>query len=92
MIILYIIMDMLNIQTFHYFKKSAIDAIDNFRLENELESLCDDNKHPLIEKTMIGRFFDPRDKDPTTSTFDSGEEYWNLLYCIPKNVNQLIKV
>ncbi len=72
--------------------RSAIDAIDNFRLENELESLCDDNKHPLIEKTMIGRFFDPRDKDPTTSTFDSGEEYWNLLYCIPKNVNQLIKV
>lgn len=72
--------------------RSAIDAIDNFRLENELKSLCDDNQRPLIEKTMIGRFFDPRDKDPTTSTFDSGEEYWNLLYCIPKNVNQLIKV
>jgi hypothetical protein len=71
--------------------RSAIDAIDNFSFENQEEDLCDDNKRPLIEKTIIGRFFDPKDKDPNTSTFDSGEEYWNLLYCIPKNVNQLIK-
>lgn len=72
--------------------RSAIDAVDNFTLESQVEDLCDENKRPLSEKTMIGRFFDPKDKDPTTSTFDSGEEYWNLLYCIPKNVNQLIKV
>lgn len=71
--------------------RSAIDAVDNFSLENQEEDLFDDNKRPLIEKTMIGRFFDPKDKDPNTSTFDSGEEYWNLLYCIPKNVNKLIK-
>lgn len=71
--------------------RSAIDAVDNFSFENQEEDLCDDNKRPLIEKTIIGRFFDPKDKDPNTSMFDSGEEYWNLLYCIPKNVNQLIK-
>lgn len=71
--------------------RSAIDAVDNFRLENQEEDLCDENNRPLSEKTMIGRFFDPRDKDPNTSKFHSGEEYWNLLYCIPKNVNQLIK-
>ena len=71
--------------------RSAIDAVDSFSFENQEEDLCDDNKRPLIEKTIIGRFFDPKDKDPTTSTIDSGEEYWNLLYCIPKNVNQLIK-
>ncbi len=71
--------------------RSAIDAVDNFSLENQEDDLCDENKRPLSEKTMIGRFFDPKDKDPTTSTFDNGEEYWNLLYCIPKNVNQLIK-
>jgi hypothetical protein len=71
--------------------RSAIDAVDNFSFENQEKDLCDDNKLPLIEKTIIGRFFEPKDKDPTTSIFDSGEEYWNLLYCIPKNVNQLIK-
>lgn len=71
--------------------RSAIDAVDNFSFENQEEDLCYDNKRPLIEKTIIGRFFDPKDKDPNTSMFDSGEEYWNLLYCIPKNVNQLIK-
>lgn len=71
--------------------RSAIDAMDNFRPNNQEEKLCDENKRPLSEKTMIGRFFDPKDKDPTTYTFDSGEEYWNLLYCIPKDVNQLIK-
>lgn len=72
--------------------RSAIDAVDNFSLENQEEDLFDDNKRPLIEKTMIGRFFDPKDKDPNTSTFDSGEEYWNLLYCIPKKINQMIKI
>lgn len=71
--------------------RSAIDAVDNFSFDNQEEDLCDDNKRPLIEKTIIGRFFDPNDKDPNTSMFNSGEEYWNLLYCIPKNVNQLIK-
>lgn len=71
--------------------RSAIDAVDNFRLENQEEDLCDENKRPLSEKTMIGRFFDPKDKDPNTFKFHSGEEYWNLLYCIPKNVKQLIK-
>jgi len=55
--------------------RSAIDAVDNFSFENQEEDLCDDNKRPLIEKTIIGRFFDPKDKDPNTSMFDSGEEY-----------------
>ena len=71
--------------------RSAIDAIDNVSFENQEEDFCDDNKYPLSEKTIIGRFFDPKDKDPITSMFDRGEEYWNLLYCIPKNLNQLIK-
>ena len=71
--------------------RSAIDAVDNFGLENQVEDLCDENKRSLSEKTMIGRFFDPKDKDSNTSTFDNGEEYWNLLYCIPKKTNQLIQ-
>lgn len=71
--------------------RSAIDAVDNFILDNQEEDLCNENKRPLSEKTMIGRFFDPKDKDANTSMFENGEKYWNLLYCIPKDINQLIK-
>ncbi len=71
--------------------RSAIDAVDNFSIESREEAFCEENKRSLTEKTMIGRFFDPMDRDPHASTFGNGEKYWNLLYCIPKNVNQLIK-
>lgn len=66
--------------------RSALDAIDNFRFNGD-NSLCEENKKPLIDKTLIGRFFDPndRDKEPTDSQFSG--KYWNLMYNIPKKIS-----
>ena len=72
--------------------RSAIDAVESFNIESEEEEICDENRQPLIEKTMIGRFFNPIDKDPHPSVLPNNDRYWNLLYCVPKTVNQLINV
>ncbi len=71
--------------------RSALDAIESFNIEIE-NQYCAENKKQLIEKTMIGRFFDPKDKDELPTKNSDDKEYWNLLYKRPKNINQLVNV
>jgi len=70
--------------------RSAIDSIDSFKNVADNDLLCKENKIKLQEKTIIGRFFNPSDKEKNTRKFQNGEKYWNLLYKIPKTVSHLI--
>jgi hypothetical protein len=67
--------------------KSALDSLDNMNID-EIDSvgLCQENKRKLYEKTIIGRFFDPKDKDDIPEKFENGNYYWNLLYKLPKAI------
>lgn len=65
--------------------RSALDAIETFNIEIESE-FCEENKKSLFEKTMIGRLFNPKDKDEIPSKFENSKSYWNLLYKLPKKI------
>jgi hypothetical protein len=71
--------------------RSAMDAVETFKPDNSLEdSIYEGNKASLAEKTLIGRFFNPSDKEKCPSILENGKEYWSLLYRIPKTIEQLI--
>jgi len=70
--------------------RSAIDAVDAFKIEGDIDLLCTENKVKLQERTIIGRFFSPDDKEQNPKLFQNGEKFWNLLYKIPKNVAHLV--
>lgn len=54
---------------------SAIEAIEEYsEIENDL----------IIDKTLITRMFDVKDKEEIPSKFENGENFWNLLYQLPK--------
>lgn len=68
--------------------RSSMDAIErNIKFSEDI-GLCEENKSPLIGKTLIGRFFDPEDRAEKTSHYEDGGEYWELLYEIPKLISQ----
>ncbi len=71
--------------------RSAMDAIESFT-KNKSDNLHEENDIDLIEKTIIGRFFKPVDKDEAVSEFQNKNKYWELLYRIPKSINSLIKI
>ena len=45
------------------------------------ETIC---FHIFIDKTLITRMFDVKDKEEIPSKFENGENFWNLLYQLPK--------
>lgn len=66
--------------------RSTLDAIDNFKFDGD-DLLCEENKKRLIDKTLIGRFFDPNDKDKEPTDSEFSEKYWNLMYNVPKKIS-----
>lgn len=70
--------------------RSTIDAIDAFKIESDIDLLCTENKIKLQERTIIGRFFSPNDREQNPRLFQNGEKFWNLLYKIPKSVAHLV--
>jgi hypothetical protein len=67
--------------------KSAVDSLDNFNMDFIVkEELCDENKIRLLNKTIIARLFNPKDKDEMPEKFNNGQFYWNLMYKLPKPI------
>jgi len=68
--------------------RSSMDAIEKSVEVSDDIVLCEENKSSLVSKTLVGRFFDPEDKDNQISHFEDGRSYWELLYKIPKLIPQ----
>lgn len=68
--------------------RSSMDAIEKSVQVSDDIVLCDENKCSLVSKTLVGRFFNPEDKDNEISHFEDGRSYWELLYKIPKLIAQ----
>jgi len=68
--------------------RSSMDAIEKSVEVSDGIVLCEENKSSLVSKTLVGRFFDPEDKDNQISHFEDGRSYWELLYKIPKLIPQ----
>ncbi|WP_419868019.1 hypothetical protein [Chryseobacterium sp. CT-SW4] len=68
--------------------RSSMDAIEKTVVVPDDIDLCEENKSSLVSKTLVGRFFEPNDKDNQISHFEEGRSYWELLYKIPKLIPQ----
>lgn len=64
--------------------RSAINALDSF--SNNNEKFEEENKIDLLNQTMIGRFFNPHDKDEVALSFPDEQKYWNLVYSLPQKI------
>lgn len=69
--------------------RSSMDAIEKSVEVSDDIILCEENKFSLVSKTLVGRFFNPEDKDEQISYFEDNRTYWELLYKIPKLIPQL---
>ncbi|HFK5526277.1 TPA: hypothetical protein ACGZ99_000309 [Elizabethkingia anophelis] len=69
--------------------RSSMDSIEkNIEVSDDIV-LCEENKSSLVSKTLVGRFFNPEDKDDLPSYFEDNRSYWDLLYKIPKLISHL---
>lgn len=71
--------------------KSSIDGLYEFNLENnsidiDHDRLCDSNKQDLVNKSIIARMFNITDRDEKPSNFNNGDQFWSLLYELPKQI------
>jgi hypothetical protein len=57
--------------------RSSIDAIYEFK---------DDNCEDLVNNTILARMFNVSDKDEKPKTFNDNNQYWSLLYELPKQI------
>ena len=61
--------------------KCAIDGLSYFDVQAQNEEML------ILDKTLIGRYFSPTDKDKTPSKIvETDKLYWNLLYKLPQNI------
>ena len=60
--------------------RSSIDAIYEFKVDDS----SDTNKNDLVKNTILARMFNVSEKDEKTQTFDDNNQYWSLLYELPK--------
>ena len=70
---------------------SALDAIAEFELQNA-EIKQDESsewKNPIQDRTVFARLFSARDVEPTTTESPFGK-YWDLIYKIPTQLEQLL--
>ena len=71
--------------------KSTIDSIYEFNIndkyiEIDFDNLCDSNKEDLVNKSILARMFNVADKDDKAKSFNDGNQYWSLLYELPKQI------
>lgn len=59
--------------------RSSIDAVYVFKNDNY-------DSQDLVENTILARMFDISEKDEKPKTFDDNNEYWSLLYELPKQI------
>jgi hypothetical protein len=64
--------------------RSAMDAIFDPQASNE--SLEYNDYDLLTRTTKVGRIFKPNDKENTPRKLIEGEQYWNLLFELPKTL------
>ncbi|MBU7569953.1 MAG: hypothetical protein KAF41_04815 [Flavobacterium sp.] len=69
--------------------RSSMDSIEKNIVVTDDIVLCEENKSSLVSKTLVGRFFNPEDKDDLPSYFEDNRVYWDLLYKIPKLISHL---
>lgn len=67
--------------------RNAIDSLSKYDVSSiEIDKLCPENKMKLGQKTLIGRIFNPQDKDnldKEPKEFENKEPFWDLLYELP---------
>lgn len=66
--------------------KNAIDALNKNAIAIDMENINEENRQPLLKRTIIARFFNPSDKDEKPETFGNNQFYWDLLYKLPKEI------
>jgi hypothetical protein len=64
--------------------ESAIDAVETHAYKLETSTEIKNGKR-LIEKTIIGRFYNPDDKEDSLSYYNMNNPFWNLIYELPQN-------
>ena len=69
--------------------RNAIDALNRNAIAIDMENINEENRQPLLKKTIIARFFNPSDKDEKPETFGNNQLYWDLLYKLPKEIMEI---
>lgn len=65
--------------------RSALDALDNFKIEEQNEELSEENKILLYEKTKIGRIFKIEESDLEVSK-NSSHHFKEIVYYMPNSI------
>ena len=59
--------------------RNSIDAVYEFKNDNS-------DSEDLVQNTILARMFDISEKDEKPKTFENNNEYWSLLYELPKQI------
>lgn len=60
--------------------RSSIDAVYEFKISNSNDLIVED----LVNNTILARMFNVSEKDEKPQTFNDNNQYWSLLYELPK--------
>lgn len=67
--------------------RNAIDALNRNAIAIEIENINEENRQPLLKRTIIGRIFNPLDKNNLSKTIIGDEKsIYNLLYELPHEI------
>lgn len=62
--------------------RSSIDAIYEFKFVNSTDLILED----LVNNTILARMFNVSEKDEKPQAFNDNNQYWSLLYELPKQI------
>lgn len=67
--------------------RNAIDALNRNAIAIEIEKLCEENREPLLKKTIIGRIFNiTENKTLNTILIGDNQSIYNLVYELPQEI------